>query len=239
VGKILLAAVGTAVFLLSAPAMAADISAPAPIYQAAPIPTPIMTWTGPYVGLNIGGIWSSNQWTDTVFNQNIGTINGRGLLGGAQAGFDYQISPNWLVGIRAMFDGTGFRKSQPENVFCFGCELTASAETSWFATLTGRGGYLWLPTLLFYGKAGAAWVSDEYSQTVNGGLSARQQITRTGFDVGAGFEWMFVQNWSLFAEYDFAGFGSAHVNNLLTAADIHQNVQVILAGFNYRFTPRY
>jgi outer membrane immunogenic protein len=218
--------------------MAADmvVPAPAPVYQVAPVPTPLMTWTGAYVGLNIGGIWSSNQWTDNLFNQTIGTINGFGLLGGAQAGFDYQIAPNWLVGIRGMFDGTGFRTSQIEGV-C-NCGLTDNSETSWFGTLTGRVGYLWLPTLLFYGKAGAAWVADEYSQTFDG-FSVSQRITRTGFDVGGGFEWMFVQNWSLFAEYDYAGFGTAHVDNLLTPVDIRQNVQVILAGFNYRFTPRY
>jgi outer membrane immunogenic protein len=238
VAKNLLAAIGAAVFLLSGPAMAADMGVPAPVYQAAPVPTPLMTWTGAYVGLNIGGIWSSNQWTDTFLNETIGTINSFGLLGGGQVGFDYQIAPNWLVGIRGMFDGTGFRTSQTNNVSCFDCGLTDSSETSWFATLTVRGGYLWLPTLLFYGKAGAAWVADEHSQAVDG-FSVSQRITRTGFDVGAGFEWMFVQNWSLFAEYDFAGFGTAHINNFVNPTDIKQNVQVILAGFNYRFTPRY
>jgi outer membrane immunogenic protein len=85
---------------------------------------------------------------------------------------------------------------------------------------------------------GAARVADEYSQTVDG-FSVSQRITRTGYDVGAGFEWMFVQNWSLFAEYDYAGFGTAHMNNFVNPTDIKQNVSVILAGFNYRFTPRY
>lgn len=109
-----------------------------------------------------------------------------------------------------MFDGTGFRTSQTNNVSCVDCGLTDSSET-----LTGRVGYLWLPTPLFYGKAGAAWVSDEHSQTFDG-FSVSQRMTRTGF--GGGFEWMFVQNWSLFAEYDFADFGTGHVDNLLAPA---------------------
>jgi outer membrane immunogenic protein len=248
--KRLFAAVGIIAFVAAGPASAADMAVPAPIYQPAPVvvPTPVLTWTGLYAGLNIGGIWSTAKWTDSVNNQQTSNANAFGGVGGGQIGFDYQLSPNWLIGIRGMFDGTGFRTSQNQiSVPCGSttCTLSDLSETSWYATLTGRVGFLVVPTFLVYAKGGVAWVSDEYSQQLKaGGLSTSlgslsQRITRTGFDAGAGFEWMFVQNWSVFVEYDFSGFGTAHFGNFLPPTDIQQNVQVLLAGFNYRFTPRY
>jgi outer membrane immunogenic protein len=249
--KGLFAAIAITVFVAAGPARAADIAVPAPVYQAVPVvATPVLTWTGVYAGLNIGGIWSSNKWTDTLLNQTIGTSNAFGGVGGGQIGFDYQFSPNWLVGIRGMFDGTGFRTSLNQGLsgaacLVVACTLSDQSETSWFATLTGRVGYLVVPTFLVYAKGGVAWIADEYSQqlvvgSLTGLPSIAQRITRTGFDAGAGFEWMFVQNWSVFVEYDYAGFGTAHFSNSVpNPIDIEQNVQVILAGFNYRFTNRY
>jgi len=250
--KRLFAAVAITAFVAVGPALAADMAVPAPVYQAAPIvPTPVLTWTGVYGGLNGGGIWSTAKWTDSVNNQQTTNANAFGGVGGGQIGFDYQLSPNWLIGIRGMFDGTGFRSSENQiSVPCEApgglthCTLSDFSETSWYATLTGRVGFLVVPTFLVYAKGGVAWVSSEYSQQLMAGGfpslgSLSQRITRTGFDVGAGFEWMFVQNWSVFVEYDFSGFGTAHFGNFLPPTDVQQNVQVLLAGFNYRFTPRW
>ena len=113
--KSLSTAIATTAFLATGPALAADMGIPAaPIYQPVPVvvPTLVPNPTGLYAGLNIGGIWSTAKWTDTVLNQTVTTANGFGGVGGGQIGFDYQLSPNWLIGIRGMFDGTGFRTSE-------------------------------------------------------------------------------------------------------------------------------
>jgi outer membrane immunogenic protein len=56
--KLLLASVATAT--IAGSALAADLpsrKAPPPAY----IPPPVMTWTGPYIGINGGGIWTNSN----------------------------------------------------------------------------------------------------------------------------------------------------------------------------------
>jgi outer membrane immunogenic protein len=48
--------------LLALPAMAADM---APFYRAPP-PVTVVSWTGPYVGVTLGGDWTSGNVTEAV-----------------------------------------------------------------------------------------------------------------------------------------------------------------------------
>jgi outer membrane immunogenic protein len=84
-------------------AMAADMVVKAPVYKA-PVPVVDM-WTGFYVGANIGygaGGWNaaSNQrvfdFESTTANPNV-----KGLTAGIQAGYNWRINPQWLLGIEA------------------------------------------------------------------------------------------------------------------------------------------
>ena len=64
---------------------------------------------------------------------------------------------------------------------------------------------------------------------------------RTGWTVGAGVEWMFAPNWSVFAEYNFMGFGTQSANftgcggTCVVSANAKADVQNVLAGVNYKF----
>ena len=51
-----------------------------------------------------------------------------------------------------------------------------------------------------------------------GDLSTSSQ----GWTLGGGAEWMFAPHWSVFAEYNFMGFGGS-------------NIQDMVAGVNYKF----
>ena len=50
-------------------AHSADLAVKAP-------PPPVFSWTGFYIGANIGGAWVNNNWTDTLFQTNFNTNNG-------------------------------------------------------------------------------------------------------------------------------------------------------------------
>ena len=50
-------------------AHSADLAVKAP-------PPPVFSWTGFYIGANIGGAWANNNWTDTLFQTNFNTNNG-------------------------------------------------------------------------------------------------------------------------------------------------------------------
>src|SRR5204862_6452498 len=69
--KILLATVALSA-LVAAPAMAADLARPAPVYKAAPPPVYFYSWTGCYVGGFGGGMWVDKDYS----------LSGVGVAGG-------------------------------------------------------------------------------------------------------------------------------------------------------------
>jgi hypothetical protein len=63
-------------------AHSADLAVKAP----PPAPLPVFSWTGFYIGANIGGAWSNNRWTDTVFLTSFNNGNNGVFIGGGQIG---------------------------------------------------------------------------------------------------------------------------------------------------------
>jgi outer membrane immunogenic protein len=106
--KILLTSVACVVVMAVASGDAVDLGRP--VYRVPP-PIPPFTWTGCYIGGNIGWGWRR----DTVSIPNLGettgvpelagvslpsvTGNTKGVLGGGQLGCNYQFAPNWVIGI--------------------------------------------------------------------------------------------------------------------------------------------
>jgi outer membrane immunogenic protein len=65
--------------------------------------------------------------------------------------------------------------------------------------------------------------------------------TRTGWTAGAGLEWAFLPNWSVFVEYDFYDFGTKSQLFVWSPAftnptiDIKQQIHTGRIGINYLF----
>ena len=114
-------------------AMAADMPLKAP-------PPPVFSWTGFYIGANIGGAWSHSSITDNVTGASLGFDNS-GFIGGGQIGFNYQIN-RFVLGVEWDIDGTSINKTGPGVVTAFGT-LQGSVNTDWVSTLTGRIGLGW------------------------------------------------------------------------------------------------
>ena len=68
--------------LLTGPALASDLPVKAPLYPA-PISAPPYNWSGPYVGINFGGGWSSGS-LNIPGNNLYGGLSE--FIGGVQAG---------------------------------------------------------------------------------------------------------------------------------------------------------
>jgi outer membrane immunogenic protein len=219
-------------------ASAADLArrglppAPAYIQPAPPLP---YIWTGCYVGGNIGGAWSSVDLTD-VNGVNFSTSNS-GVAGGGQIGCDYQTGP-WVVGLRNMFDATSLNGSRTFSTIPL--SGTVHSRTNWFDTLTARAGYLVQPTVLLYAQGGAAWTNTDITVFNGAGAQVGEfSNDRTGWTAGAGVEWMFAPRWSVFAEYNFMGFGtqSAAFSGCggTCVLNAKADIQNVLAGVNYKF----
>src|SRR5262249_7760956 len=58
--------------------------------------------------------------------------------------------------------------------------------------------------------------------------------------IGAGVEFLFFNNWSVFAEYNYLSFGNSQTSLISPATGVpvnfNHNVQTLLIGLNYRFS---
>jgi outer membrane immunogenic protein len=194
---------------------AADAARP-PAYRAPPPPL-FYNWTGLYVGAHVGGGWADLGVGDT----------GSGFIGGGQVGYNYQISPQWVVGLEVEVSGSGIKN----NLFTFG-PITANFNWNTLTTLTSRFGYAF-DNWLIYGKAGGAWA--DVSASVNAapfGFSSSSGGTASGWVVGVGTEYAFRNNWSAKVEYNHLDFGSDG-GIFITGNTV--TVDTVKAGINYRF----
>jgi outer membrane immunogenic protein len=177
----------------------------------------------------VGGAWAHVEVTDVDTGATASGGNS-GFAGGGQIGCDYQWNA-WVFGFRNMFDGTSLSSTR---TFDIG---SVDSHTHWFDTLTARGGYLVQPNVLLYVQGGAAWAERKLDFFNNAGAQVGEvSNTRTGWTVGGGAEWMFAPHWSVFAEYNFMGFGTQDVTcGGFCNASAKANIQDVLAGVNYKF----
>ncbi len=148
-------------------------------YYTAPAPLGAYSWTGPYLGLNLG-----YQWGYTTNNP----TRPWGFGGGLQGGY------NWQAG-QFVFGGEG-------DVQISGADDTFAPwkfSNPWFGTLRGRAGVA-LDNILLYGTAGLALGG---MRGEAGGSS--ESKTHLGWAAGAGIEVGFAPNWSAKVEYLYIG----------------------------------
>jgi outer membrane immunogenic protein len=221
--KILLASV--AVIAFCAPAFAADMPVKSPY-------APAFSWTGCYVGGNLGGGWAHDQWQNRGLGEPQAAPHSDGFVGGGQIGCDYQTGA-WVFGVEGMFDWTDLKGSAIDP---FALNVLEHDNFKWFGTITGRVGYA-VDRTLFYAKGGAAWANAQHVLT--GGTSGTLPQTARGWVVGGGVEWAFAPQWSVKIEYDHIDLNQK--TGQFSPADSElfsfsgQRVDTVLVGLNYRF----
>ncbi|HZR59857.1 MAG TPA: outer membrane beta-barrel protein [Xanthobacteraceae bacterium] len=228
---------------LSAGVQAADLRpAPAPAYQ--PPVVPLFSWTGFYLGGNLGAGWSNGNLTDSLFGVNWSANNNATFVGGGQVGANYQFN-SVVVGVEGDFDWFA-NNNNSAAVTALGTTVQGSNNGRWLATLTGRLGYAAGP-VLFYGKGGGAWVGSNNFTVTNvatgSSVSFANNNTNTGWTAGAGIEWAFYNNWTARLEYDYVGLSNATFTVPATfpvvGGDVftthNRNIQMVTVGVNYLF----
>jgi outer membrane immunogenic protein len=157
----------------------------------APPPAPVYSWTGFYIGANVGYSWgkATSLYNDPNFgNSGLGppSLNPLsqkldGVIGGGQIGYNWQVDKSWVVGLEADIQGSGERGSayfsDPYSVgvacdvFCSTVSGTMKVALDWFGTARARVGVLVNPTTMLYGTGGLAF----------GGINASGTITDACF----------------------------------------------------------
>jgi outer membrane immunogenic protein len=220
------------------PAMAADLALKAP----PPPPPPPFSWTGFYIGANLGGGWENFHITDTITGATFSTSTRSAFIGGGQAGFNYQVGPYVVLGVEGFIDGIASSNNNTgAGVIVPGIGLvTASLQPDWIATFAGRIGFT-SPTFdhaLFYFKGGGAW--EEASATLTGpGATFTSSRTGSGWMLGGGIEWAFAQNWTLKLDYQFIELDNNTLTNGFVVPDTftthHADISTLTVGVNYLF----
>jgi outer membrane immunogenic protein len=197
---------GTSLLGFASVASAADLARP--VYKAPPPPPPIIySWTGFYVGGHLGAGWARSErsrnahcangfgvlcdfGTDDEPAGNLGSHNAIGVLGGFQAGYNYQIN-NVVFGVEGQFSfadlkGDSSNSLSRDFASTFSCgflnlfdcsefshtnvESRLSTKIKDIATLAARFGITSGPQdrTLWYVKGGLAWARSDFAASIHG-----------------------------------------------------------------------
>jgi outer membrane immunogenic protein len=229
-----IAVVAGAAALTPFAASAADV----PVRAARPAAVAVVApfdWTGFYLGLYAGVGVQRSHGEDPTRRTGPGELEfvGEGFTGGATAGYNYQVFPNWVVGLEGDIGYLGldnaFRSYFPDQRF--------NSETSWIGTVRGRVGYTSGPSLT-YVTGGAAWVhvEDTNDLSVFGGPRLTSTRTAGGYVIGSGIETRLGGNWTAKAEHLYVdvGDGPTLSRALPMQVDKHR-YELMKFGVNYLF----
>lgn len=228
--------------LLAGTAMAADAIS---VYEEPTAPVvfaPAFTWTGPYVGLHLGYGWGDSTFDDVDgwnFTNQQFSVDPDGIFGGAQAGYNWQFN-QFVVGIEGELgylnlDGSAVQPGSP------GGDTIASLDGGVYAGLSARVGFAFDRTLV-YAKAGGVYSWGEYHVNdacnigpCGAGLMSGSETIGLGYQVGAGIEHAFTDNWTGKIEYSYFDFGSSNVAYATGVYNADLSAHTVKIGLNYKF----
>jgi outer membrane immunogenic protein len=187
-------------------------------------------WSGIYVGFGVGAGANVHELSsDFLPGFSLNGIGGEGVYGELTVGYDYMVSPRFLIGglldahignIETTLDVAG---------------LDASIRETYGFDAGLRVGYLFTPNTLGYVLGGYSW--QKYKLDTNAGFDF--DWDQSGYFVGAGVETAINSNWTIKSEYRYTRFGT---QNILSEFDIPDGVldtdtsrHTFQVAANYRF----
>jgi outer membrane immunogenic protein len=234
--------------IFTTPAFAAELPPPPP-------PTPVFTWTGIYVGGQIGYAWANDNIYYTAFDpvSGLGFSNSvysppTSVIGGAHIAAMYQIDKpggGFVLGLEGSVDGTNLNNTVAAALGAFGgSAVSASTSTEIQGSVRGRFGIAW-DRFLMYVTGGVAFAGFNTTYSTIGNLSGLAAInggapffasnsfsnTRVGWTAGGGVEYAVTPNWTVFVEYRYTDFGD--VGNTLLATNVFSTVPGLAGGVLY------
>ncbi len=237
-----------------------------------PVPTaspslPSFTWTGFYVGGQIGYGWGDNDgsvsWATAQGQSgqsNLGS-GAQGVIGGAHLGYNQQFD-HWVLGLEGSVDGATLSKNvlvlAPSIVGqtltgnpAVGGTVTGTVESGIQGSVRARAGYAFGRFLPYVtgGVAIGSFYTDaqvfgtDLDGVTNFAASGANSATRVGWTLGAGVEYAVNNHWSLRAEYRYTDFGHLAIStdpsavDAVFAVDRHLEQNQLQVGFSYKFGP--
>ncbi len=244
---------------LTGSAIAADLPLKAPSLS----PAPVSSWTGFYVGGDVGIQSALTNVTTDAFAfgpfpltlagaANSQTMNGTAFRFGGFAGYNWQFAPTWVAGVEGDI-GSANNSVTLNGVFLPGSALlmagdpsaSLSTRATWDASVRGRIGYLVNPTTLVYVNGGPAWLHAESTATCSVLICGTPIVTfnnsstMLGWTIGGGIETRLWGNWFGRAEYRYSDYGDATYSDselgITATYDEKVRTQTALLGLAYKF----
>jgi len=240
----LLSTIAVATAGLTGASSAADLPVKAPPMVPPPV---VFSWTGFYVGGNVGAAWAERNWTDVTRGLLFTQSSNAHFMGGGQIGYNWQIN-NFVIGAEADADWISRDNNNGTGIVVPGIvgPIAVSSNSTWITTAAARFGIA-ADRALFYGKAGGGWVGENNltitNVTTGTSITGTNSRSRSGFLLGGGIEYAVTNNWTIKAEYDYLGLSSRNFLVPLgspffvgdTFNNRSRNVQEFKVGFNYLF----
>ena len=223
--------------VLAGSALAADLPyrRQAPVSYGAPPVFTSFTWTGAYVGGNLG--WRAANFDPVINSLEINGKTRHSLTGGGHVGYNYQVHPNVVVGLEAdMQYGSGEAKG-PSVATPAGL-LSSRASIGWAGSVRGRLGYT-QDNWMIYGTGGLAFADLEVQaalSTPSSVWTSKNDKWAAGYTVGAGVEYMLTPNVTVRGEYLYSDYGR-HTVTIPTGsqASVEVDSHSARAGVSYKF----
>jgi outer membrane immunogenic protein len=206
------------------PVLAADMTMP----MKAPSYAPAFSWTGTYVGANVGGAWgtfhvqpaTTNNLTGGVGAPGVMNIDNSSVIGGFQAGYNWQIG-QWVLGFEQDYQFTGLKQTAafaaPAGLFLAGDSI--AVKTDYLAATRAKVGMAWDRALIYAAgglETGEFDVSSTYVTRGAGGSPALGFTDASkfhfGFTVGAGVDYAVTNNVFIGIEYRYLDLGKETYN---------------------------
>jgi outer membrane immunogenic protein len=227
--KLLMAA---AIVAISIPASAADLPVKAPAYVA---PPPPFSWTGIYIGGDIGYGWGTSDGTLTNasgFFPVPYSFDPNGVVGGGFIGANYQIN-QFVIGVEADWQAADLSGSQSVTGY------TINTKVNDYGSVRGRLGYAWDRWMIF-GTGGWAWGNGHTSYALAGTTFYTNGLNggNGGWTAGGGVEYAFTNNWLARVEYRYTDLGShSYVDVASNSAETGNRVTIndVRLGIAYKF----
>jgi len=212
---------------IAGPVAAADMGFPT-MPTKAPSYAPAFSWTGTYVGANLGGVWgtfdfgptTTNNITGAVGAPAIGSVNNSSVIGGFQAGYNWQVG-QWVLGLEQDYQFTGLKQTAtfaaPAGLFVAGDSM--AVKTDYLAATRARVGMAWDRALIYAAgglETGQFDVTSTYMARGPGGSPAMgftdADKFHFGFNVGAGIDYAVTNNVFIGVEYRYLNLGKETYN---------------------------
>ena len=218
-------------------------------------PVGIGMWSGLYGGVNGGYSWNEND--AVVFNSSVGLRpNPNGFLFGAQVGYNWQFTPDWVFGVETDLNWADISGNTSSIVGVGGIgslTFVAAQQIDTLGTARARAGYV-LEGVLLYATAGLAYGRAEVDTSITdlfagrtcapagfcGALNTKQWML--GWAAGVGFDWSFLPRWSFRTEYLHYDLGSISqtltdpgLPNFSFTSNTNFRGDIVRGAINYKF----